>query len=475
MNHKSFVLRLHEEQSGQVVIMVAVMLVMLLGFAAFVVDMGRIYVSYRLLRNSTDAAALAGAEDLPNSTAASTATSYSGVSGNKNAYSNLPNVTMVSGYPQLKCLTTLTNQGIACVAPANANAIRVKQQVSVPMTFAKILGLSSFTLTATATAAMRGGGGPPFNVAVIVDSTASMNNLDSGSNCSSTRLACSLSGIRILLGGLSPCASSLSTCGSATNGNVPNPVDKVSLFAFPAVTSATVAGDYSCPGSGPTTAPYPLPSPPSYTPAATPTYQIVNFSSDYRSSDAATSLNTNSNLVIAAGGKTGCLGLQAIGGQGSYMASAVYAAENLLLAQQAARPNSQNALIILSDGDFGASSAALPGASTTSGVYPSTKQQCHQAVTAAQWAATQGTGGTKVYTVAYGATSSGCGTDTTPSITPCHTMQQMASSAATFYSDYTSSSGGCVSASQSTTNLNQIFTKIAGDLSVSRLISDNLP
>ena len=138
--------------------------------------------------------------------------------------------------------------------------------------------------------------------------------------------------------------------------------------------------------------PYPLPTAPTYTPAATPTYQIVNFSSDYRTSDTATSLNTSSNLVIAAGGKTGCTGLQAIGGQGTYYAGVIYSAENLLLAQQAAYPGTQNALIILSDGDANASSADLPGASTTSGVYPSTKQQCHQAITAAQWAATAGNG-----------------------------------------------------------------------------------
>jgi hypothetical protein len=53
-------------------------------------------------------------------------------------------------------------------------------------------------------------------------------------------------------------------------------------------------------------------------------------------------------------------------------------------------------------------------------------------------------------------------------------MQQIASSPAYFFTDYTSStSGGCVSASQPTTNLNQIFTEIAGDLTVARLIPDS--
>jgi hypothetical protein len=375
----------------------------------------------------------------------------------------------------LKCLTTLTNQGIACAeSPGNANAIQVVQQVSVPLTFARFVGANSVTLTASATAAMRGAARLPYNVAIVVDSTASMNDSDGGSNCSSSRESCALAGVQTLLGELSPCGASLSSCGQATNGQVKSPVDQISLLTFPAVTSATAADDYNCSSSSPSIQPYPLPTAPNYTPAATPTYQVVNFSSDYRTSDTATSLNTSSNLVKAAGGKTGCTGLQAIGGEGTYYAGAIYSAESLLVAQQAANPGTQNALILISDGDASAKSAALPGASTKSLVYPSTNQQCHQAITAAQWAATQGTGGTKVYSVAYGAEASGCSTDTSPTIIPCQTMQQIASSPAYFFTDYTSStSGGCVSASQPTTNLNQIFTEIAGDLTVARLIPDS--
>jgi hypothetical protein len=439
-----------------------------------VIDFGRIYISYRLLQTSTDAAALAGAEDLPNTTAKNTATLYSGVAGNKNSYSNLPAVSMVSGYPAFKCLTTLVNQGIACATPASANAIQVRQQVTVPMTFARVVGARPVTLTATATAAKTGSVPSPYNVAVIVDSTASMDTTDGGSNCTKSRETCALQGVQALLGSLLPCSSRQTSCGAVTKGNVQNPVDRVSLLTYPAVTSASASADYSCSGT-PTIVPYPLPVAPNYAPLSTPTYQIVNFSSDYRTSGTTTSLNSSSNLVVAAGGKTNCTGLQPIGGQGTYYAAAIYSAENLLLAQQTANPGTQNALIILSDGDANAKSSALPGASTTSLVYPSTKQQCHQAVTAAQWAATQGTGGTRVYTVAYGATSSGCASDTNPTITPCQAMQQMASSSAYFFSDYTSSGSGCTSTAQPTTNLNQIFSAIGGSLGAARLIPDGLP
>jgi hypothetical protein len=56
-------------------------------------------------------------------------------------------------------------------------------------------------------------------------------------------------------------------------------------------------------------------------------------------------------------------------------------------------------------------------------------------------------------------------------------MQQIASAPQYFFSDYTAAqgSGNCISAAQSTSNLNQIFTQIAGDLTTGRLIPDNTP
>jgi hypothetical protein len=56
-------------------------------------------------------------------------------------------------------------------------------------------------------------------------------------------------------------------------------------------------------------------------------------------------------------------------------------------------------------------------------------------------------------------------------------MQQIASSATSFFSDYTATGGSsnCVSASRPTTNLNQIFTEVAGDFTTPRLIPNDTP
>ncbi len=63
--------------------------------------------------------------------------------------------------------------------------------------------------------------------------------------------------------------------------------------------------------------------------------------------------------MIAAGG-AGCTGITAPGGEGTYYAQVIYAAQAALVAQQTANPGSQNAMIILSDGNATASATSSP-------------------------------------------------------------------------------------------------------------------
>ncbi len=463
LNNESIVRRLRDGQRGQAMVMITIALVVLLGAAAIVIDIGRLYHAYQELQAATQAAALAGASVLSNDTASdaiATATNYSAASGGLNANSNLTNATMVAGYPQVKCLTST---GILCSAsPASANALVVREQATVPTTFARVLGVNSWTISATATASGRGGFNSPYNVEIILDTTASMKDTDSDSQCGNTRISCALSGIRTLLSTLSPCAGGLASCGTATSetptagANVPNPVDEAGLMVFPGLTStAQVPRDYTCPTGNPAITSY----------NNSPVYQIIALSSDYRASDAASSLNTSSDMVVAAGGGS-CNGVSAPGGEGTFYAGVINAAQAQLVAN--ARPNTKNVMILLSDGNATATQSQMAGSATS---YPHT-QECHQAVTAAQNAAAAGT---IVYSVAYGAEASGCTTDTSPTISPCQTMQQIASSPSNFFSDYTATGGtsSCISASRPTSSLNQIFTEIAEDLTVARLLPNN--
>jgi Flp pilus assembly protein TadG len=459
-DNKSIVRLLRCGRRGQTIVLMTISLVVFLGIAGFAIDIGRLYYAYQELMGATQAAALAGgtvlATDTSNNAAAdakAAATNYSAVKGSLNARSNLTNVTMVSGYPQLECLTTT---GISCTtSPADANAIVVSEQANFPTTFLSVVGVKSLGLRTTATASASGGVNAAYNVAIVLDTTASMNDTDSDSQCNNTRLSCALTGIRTLLGTLSPCAAGAS-CGTVTNGNVANPVDKVSLTAFPGMASSSDASDdYQCPNAiNPPIVPY----------NSSPAYQIIPLSSDYRTSDTA-SLNTSSDMVIAAGG--GCSsGVAAPGGEGTFYAGVIDAAQAQLEASSA--PNTKNIMIVLSDGDANATSSQMGGKATT---YPAT-QECHQAITEAQKATAAGT---TIYSVAYGAESSGCSTDTNPTITPCQTMQQIASSPSTFYSDYTAKGGtnSCISAATPTSNLNAIFKAIGQSLTVARLIPNN--
>jgi hypothetical protein len=334
----------------------------------------------------------------------------------------------------------------------------------------------------------------PMNIAIVIDTTASMGTVDT--NCGNTRLNCALNGVQVLLAGLSPCSPAAGTC-TVTNGVASGALDQVSIFTFPNVTVGTVANDYNCGGSNPTIVPYMLPvyNAATYAPSGnnTGTYQITGFLSDYRTSDTAASLNSSSSLsmTLGAGVKNGhnCSGMANPGGDGTYYAGAIYAAQSALTGQfnaeggNSAVPIPQNIMIILSDGEANANASKMNSSSNAawnnSGTYPSAIDQCQQAVEAADYAKGQGT---TVYSVAYGSESSGCTTDSTnmspinqANITPCQVMSEIASGPSYFYSDYnqSGSSSTCTSTGTSVTALNDIFTAVLNDLLTVRLIPNS--
>lgn len=507
-NERKTLMNLIREERGQAMIWVGTMMTAFLGVAGLVTDTGRTMIAYRQLQASTNAAVLAGAADMPNSNYVSVADDYaSGTSG----YNQIPLATNVKVSVNGACLGTVSGWGIGCQTPSGGtaayNSLTVTQSADVPTIFARIFGVKQIPITATATAAMRGATPIPYNVAIIVDTTQSMNDQDSDSQCSTTRIACSLAGIVTMLQNMAGCTTSLTSCGTVTSvtgppatGNVANPVNHVSLFTFPNVSQSTVANDYGCKGTNPTAETYTFPSTTatSYSPSSsTATYEVVGFSSDFKTAGTTTTLSSSSDLVKAVGGVKNCTAMAAEGGEGTYYAGVIYAAQAALVAEQAANPGSQNAIVMISDGDATEASKDLssPGSSNTNGAYPSYIDECNQAAIAAQAATAAGT---RVYAVAYGAESSGCTyTQTTGSgrsqktttvyegadqsgyianITPCQTMENIASNSAYFYSDYTSTSSGsttdssCIGTATSTTQLSQIFSEIANSMTTSRLI-----
>lgn len=467
------------EDNGQAIPWMVFFMALFLGSAGITLDLGRVYVAYQELQASTDAAALAGAYALaePSATAASVESAVASVSsatGGVNVKGDLPNVTLTTS---LKCLTTVTNEGILCTASTTGdNALQVTQTAAISTQFIRALsyfGVKSaqnLTISATATAAMRGATNEPYNIAVIVDTTESMSDKDTDASCGSTRIKCSLEGIQTLLQSLSPCTAN-STASSCS------PFDQVSLFTFPNAEASTMSKDTTCPTGNPTVVSYSTPTPGATWSAPTgtaATYQITGYLSNYSSTNkSGGALNTSSPLTVATGGVSGCNGLGTPGGDGTYYAGVIYAAQSSLVAAQAANPGSRNTMIILSDGD--ADSSKITGGTHAGNVYGSLDDQCQQAIAAAKAATAAGT---TVYTIAYGAASSGCASDTSgplKGLSPCTAMQDMASAAADFYSDATASQnkGQCTSAANPSLSLSNIFKQVATTFTVARLIPNS--
>jgi hypothetical protein len=308
------------------------------------------------------------------------------------------------------------------------NVIVVTQHATVPTYFIKVLAalniksVQSLTLSSTATATMANGANDQVNVAMVLDTTASMGSDDNDASCGQTRIYCALQGVQSMLRLLAPCAQS-----TAKSGVTCVAYDRVSLFTFPNVQANTAMDDTKCPSSNPTIVPYSVPAQGATWSAPTgsaATYQISNYLSDWSSNNAVGgSFNTSSALTIATGGAS-CNGVQTPGGDGTYYAAAIIAAQSSLMAQTALNPLSRNVMIILSDGDASASSNKITGSGGKSGsTYGAATDQCLQAINAAKFVQGQGT---TVYTIAYGAASSGCSTDA-PSISPCSALRQMSS------------------------------------------------
>jgi len=507
----SFLYRVFQDERGQIIAWAsAITMTAALGMAGLSIDVSHAYAIRNQLQASANAAALAGAMALPNTTASTQAGTYSASSGDQNVFSGLTVTTSTS----LLCLTTLKNLGGGCNAPANANAVKVIQSENVPTYFMKVFGYSNIQVSATATAAAKGSVNTPHNIAIIVDTTLSMDSVDS--SCGGiTQMACALQGVQKLLNGLAPCGPlGTSACGTSTTG-----FDKVALFTFPNITVGTTSIDYSCTtaipasqgtwpnitnyyysssfgyysmeaqtpwGGVPTAAGYTYPAvgASSYGPSGstTPTYQVTPFLSDYQSSykPPNSPLNSSSEIVKAAGGVSGCGGMAPPnydGNYGTYYAGVIYAAQAALTYQKTLNTSSQNVLILLSDGDSTAPSPsgspnssypAMPSPAGGGGTYPSYSKECAQAVTAAQYASSQGT---LVYSVAYGSEATGCSSDN-GAWTPCATMAAIAQPSTNYFSDVAvgGSDPGCTSSWRAVSTLNQIFTEIASDLTSARLI-----
>lgn len=475
----SFIRALRNDRRGAIALMLGLSIPVLIGFAGIVVDVGHVFSVQSQLQASSDAAAMAGAQQIVctvstscNPVAAAYSYSSCNDSGNSSctgAKNVIPNVTVtMPSAPATRCFSST---GVSCIAATgNVNGIVVTQQAAVPTYFARLFGFGTFTVRATSAASAAGGTFGQADVVIVLDTTASMNNSDSA--CGDTRLNCAFAGIQQVLKILSPA------------------LDQVALMTFPAIDSATQTAYYNCSGAvtpnivAYTTTAANQTTASSYATLAndayllkmtsTPTTNV--FSTDYRTSPAATTLNTSSPLVRLVTRST--CPVVAKGGQGTYYPNVITAAQAVLTSGPGARPKARKVIIVVGDGDS-------PGSGTSTnmpytwGATTGTKgtNECQWAINQANVATNTGTW---IFSLAYGAdtTTGSCTSDTaskssvatlnhmvtgyqwpTMPVTACKTMQNIASDPSKFYSD--DAAGKCSSSVSSIMSLLSAFSAVA--------------
>ena len=182
-------------ERGQVIVLVIVTLVVLLGFAALVIDVGYAYYAHRQLQASADAAALAGAQELPDQArAVAVAQEYSSSAGAKNEHHDIPDVATTV---ETKCINSIPG----CDP---VNAVVVMEKAPTKTFFAGILGIDSFKISAKATACSPCGV-KPLDIMMVLDRTGSMcQDSDGRSDPACTDLNNAKEGMRTFLTYLEP-------------------------------------------------------------------------------------------------------------------------------------------------------------------------------------------------------------------------------------------------------------------------------
>jgi hypothetical protein len=433
-------------ERGQILPLVVLALLALLGVSAFAIDVGFAYYAKRQLQTATDAAALAGAQDLPNiSVAIKTADEY--------AKENTPtNISDFHYTYQAKCTNTSVIAA-GCDASVNPNALLVTGTARTDAWFARLFGIDHFDVAAHASACSPCSS-TPVDIVIAIDRTGSMcTPKGPGGEC--TDLDNAKDGVRTMLGILQP------------------PNAQVGMVAFPPVESTATdpcaAPFNSIPGKG-------------YDGYDNPSRGYVTdpISGTYKGPDGL--LDDASGLMLHTADGTQASCIQA-GGNTSY-SEALRQARAELAAH--GRPNVPDYIVFLTDGE--ANIGSVYGAGDL--VYPpgnaDDQAPCHSAINVADNYKRQGV---TIYSIGYalgdsvpcthGAFHDASGSPCTPPAADCYHYADMKSPESPEITSFTTlsqiASPGNFYNKADPGQLDTIFAAIATDIGQgsSRLIDDD--
>ncbi len=193
-----------ERERGQILVLFVFALVVIMGFAALVIDVGVLRNANQNLWNALDAGALAGASQLPAnpSNADAIATDYAdrnypgglppgvsvgfrcviGSSGGGPRLSDVPAVCDPGPNALWTCNSTICQSPCVPAEGDSCNTVVMEGDVTVPYRFGSALGLGSGTSQTVISAACKGpcGAKPssPVDLMLVVDRTSSMSGID---------------------------------------------------------------------------------------------------------------------------------------------------------------------------------------------------------------------------------------------------------------------------------------------------------
>ena len=455
--------RFASDESGQVIVLTAVAATGLILVVGLIIDIGHAMLVQRQLQAGVDAAALAGAQHLPVEGEVQTvAREYSANPGSKNAVNTVDNATTTV---RVRCIVGVPG---CSERYGSFNALTVESESRVPTFFGRMIGMSSLTVSAKATACSPCSS-KPLDIMVVLDRTGSMCQFTNGSNdpdC--TDLENAREGIKTFLSYMDPA------------------LDKVGLAVFPPSYNQSYVT--ACPNqpwqgnpSGPTPDgkyfgydswyPYWDPDPRG---SDSGYYTIASLTNDYLVEDVDGNWNLN-----PASGLVQRLDCVAGAGSTSYALSIEEAQHELDIH---GRGDTQDVIVFFSDGAANTTPQTIPNSHWTD----DSSHRQRPCGTGVESAARVKARGTIVYTIGYdvGATgqtsqrcqvpaSSGHQDTSSPQNETCQAwgctayeaLRAMATAPDNFYNK------------PNPGELNQIFTRIAADIQKpsARLIDNDLP
>lgn len=150
-------LKIMKKEKGQMMVISALILTAFIGFAAFSVDTGRIYMTKSNLQNAADAAALAGAQELPDNPAEA-----------------------INAANQYLSNNGITDETVEVTIGADNKSITVNVERNVPMSLAAVVGFSNCDVKADTTVNLGVAASVPWIVPFVIPKPPA----DSGLNIS---------------------------------------------------------------------------------------------------------------------------------------------------------------------------------------------------------------------------------------------------------------------------------------------------